>query len=177
MRTSIAIGILLSASLWGTPALSAQAVSANRSVEAEFRALMAERKKANLEGDTQKIESLMADEYVQTDIVGRVQNKSEWLADYFRPLADLIKAGKFRWDEWDEHDVQVRTLGDTVVVVGGLTLKGSGASYVPGRGWVASPERSIGPTTLRFTRVYIKRNGKWLIAAVHNALLPAEGKR
>jgi len=30
---------------------------------------------------------------------------------------------------------------------------------------------------LRFTRVYIKRNGKWLIAAVHNALLPAEGKR
>jgi hypothetical protein len=31
----------------------------------------------------------------------------------------------------------------------------------------------LGPTTLTFTRVWIKRNGKWLLAAIHNAVPPA----
>jgi hypothetical protein len=34
----------------------------------------------------------MADEYLQTDISGIA-----WLNEYFNPLAELIKAEKFRW--------------------------------------------------------------------------------
>jgi hypothetical protein len=50
---------------------------------------------------------------VQTDISGYVQNKSAWLNEYFRPLAALMKADKFRWDTYEEKDVQVRISGDS----------------------------------------------------------------
>jgi len=143
--------------------------------EAELETTMAERTKASLEGDSVKIEGSIAAEYVQTDIAGRVQTKAQWLAEYFKPLAALIKTGQFRWDVWEEKDVQIRLFGSTAVVVGRLTLKGTGTSAIPGRGWVASPESSFGPTVLHFTRVWIKRDGKWLLAALHNAVAPELG--
>src|ERR1700758_3032881 len=85
---------------------------------------MAERHKAMLSGDTDVVVRLTADEYVQTDISGYVQDKSAWLNEYFRPLAALIKTGKFRWDTYEEKDVQTRTLGDTAVVVGSINFEG-----------------------------------------------------
>jgi len=145
------------------------------SPEAELHAAMAERLKASIEGDTEKIESLTADEYVQTDIFGYVQDKSAWLNEYFRPLAGLIKAGKFRWEVYDERDVRIRMLGDTAVVIGSMTLKGSGAKPA-GHTWEASPQSSVG-ANLRFTRVWINRNGRWFLAAVHNAGLLEQGNK
>lgn len=145
-------------------------------VEAEVRAGMAERRKASLEGDTDKVESLMADEYLQTDVSGHLQNKSAWLTEYFKPLAALIKAGKFRWEVYEEKGVQIRVFGNAAVATGSLTLKPSGAIPVPGRGWVVSTQ-DVPTRTLRFTRVYIERNGKWLLAALHNAWLPEEGNK
>ena len=110
---------------------------------------MAERHKAMLRGDTDVIERLTANEYVQTDISGYVQDKSAWLNEYFRPLAALIKAGKFRWDTYEEEDVQTHTLGDTAIVVGSMTLKGTGAKP-SSHTWVESPETTFAGT-LRFT--------------------------
>jgi hypothetical protein len=83
--------------------------------EAELRTTMAERTKASLEGDSVKIEGSIAAEYVQTDIAGRVQTKAQWLVEYFKPLAALIKTGQFRWDAWEEKDVQIRLFGSTAV--------------------------------------------------------------
>ena len=171
MRTIIGSFILSLASCWSTSAVFGQGVPASSSVEAEVRADMAERRKASLAGDTNKVASLMADEYLQTDVNGHVQDKSAWLIEYFKPLATLIESGKFRWEVYDEKDVQVRTFGNTAVVIGSLTLKPSGAIPMPGRGWVVSTQ-DVPARTLRFTRVYVKRNGKWLLAAVHNAWLP-----
>ena len=145
------------------------------SPEAELHAAMAERLKASIEGDTEKIESLTADEYVQTDIFGYVQDKSAWLNEYFRPLAGLIKAGKFRWEVYDERDVRIRMLGDTAVVIGSMTLKGTGAKPA-GHTWEAAPQSSVG-ANLRFTRVWINRNGRWFLAAVHNARLLEQGNK
>ena len=34
---------------------------------------------------------LLADEYLQTDISGYVQNKATWLKEYFEPLAELTR--------------------------------------------------------------------------------------
>jgi len=146
-------------------------------VDPALQAAMAARTKANLEGDTDQVERLLADDYIQTDIFGNVQSKPEWLADYFKPLAVLIKAGKFHWDVWEEKDIDIRHFGDGVVVVGTLTIKGSGASAVPGRGWVASPQATIGPAVLHFTRFWIKRDGKWLLAALHNATVPEQKQK
>lgn len=139
------------------------------SAETELRAVIAEHRKVSVEGDTEKIASSMADDYIQTDISGYVQNKTTWLNEYFKPLAELIKAGKFHWDVFDERDVQIRMHRDTAVVIGKLELKGIGARPAPPHTWVADPEARPS-LTLHFTRVYIKRDGKWLLAAIHNAV-------
>ena len=131
---------------------------------------MAERHMASLEGDTQKIASSMTDAYLQTDISGVVQSKEIWLKNYFIPLAQLIKAGKFRWEVYDEKDVQVRTHGDTGVVIGTLEAKGSGARFdVEQHTWVADPNATFSGK-LHFTRVYIRQDGKWFLAALQNAV-------
>ncbi len=138
--------------------------------ETEIRSLMAQARKASLEGDSDKIASLMADEYLQTDISGHVQDKATWLKEYFNPIAGLIRAGKLRWEVYDRKDVQIRIYGDSAVVIGALEAKGSGARFVPQtHTWVADPNASFS-WTLRFTHVYIKRNGKWLLAALQNAV-------
>jgi len=52
-----------------------------------------------------------------------------------------------------------------------------GPRPTPQHTWVADPDARPS-LTLRFTRVYIKRDGKWLLAALHNAVplppLPAK---
>jgi len=151
-----------------TAAKAAKADSS--SSEAALRTVMDERRKASLEGNTDKIANSLADEYLQTDITGYVQDKTAWLNEYFQPLAELIKAGKFHWDVFDPKDVQIRMQGDTAIAIGTLEAKGSGARYAPTQHtWVADPNASFSGT-LRFTHVYIKRNGKWLLAALHNAV-------
>jgi uncharacterized protein DUF4440 len=173
--TAPVAALVIVVSGWG--ALAVEGSGGKTDVEPELQSAMAARTKANLEGDTDKVESLMVEEYLQTDISGRVQSKSEWLAEYFKPLAALIKEGQFHWDVWEEKILQIRRFGDAVVMVGNLTLKGRGASPVPGRGWVASPQATLGPAVLHFTRLWVKRDGKWLLAAVHNATVPEQTKR
>ena len=138
--------------------------------EAELQAVENERHKASVEGDSDKIASIMTDDYLQTDIYGHVQNKATWLDEYFKPLAQLIKAGKFRWEVFEEKDAQFRVHGDNAIVVGDLELKGVGARLNRERHtWEADPNASFGGT-LRFTHVYVRRDGRWLLAALHNSV-------
>jgi uncharacterized protein (TIGR02246 family) len=156
--------------LKGKRMLNAEEVSAI--AQAELRAVMNERRKASVAGDTEMIASSMANDYIQTDIFGYVQNKTTWVNEYFRPLAELIKAGKFHWEAFDEKDLQIRLYGDTAVVMGTVELKGSGARPTPQHTWVADPDAHPS-MKLRFTRVYVKHDGQWLLAALHNAV-PAQ---
>jgi len=51
-----------------------------------------------------------------------------------------------------------------------LEAKGSGARFdVERHTWVADPN-ALFSGKLRFTRVYIRRDGKWLLAALQNAV-------
>jgi ketosteroid isomerase-like protein len=169
MKIRVTLLLTLIACSWAPVLFSQQA---NSSYEAELRATMAERHKASVEGDTEKIAASITDDYLQTDTYGFVQNKDTWLKQYFIPLADLIKAGKFRWEAYDEKDVQIRIHGDTAVVIGTLEVKGSGARIDAERHtWLGDPNASLSGK-LHFTRVYVRQNGKWLLAALHNALPP-----
>ncbi len=47
--------------------------------ESEVLAVVSERDKAFLAADVDKVASFMADEYLQTDVNGRVQDKKAWL--------------------------------------------------------------------------------------------------
>jgi hypothetical protein len=140
-----------------------------------LRAAMSARSQAMLEGDEQTVDSYTATDYSQTDIFGHVQDKTTWMSAYFRPLATLMKNGTFRWERYDETEVRITPLGNVAVVTGELSMKGIGAKMSGGQ-WEASPTSTI-EGTLRFTRVWIRRDGKWVLAALHNAVpLKAEGK-
>jgi ketosteroid isomerase-like protein len=168
---STANPILIFAAVAALSQLAAE--SPDRSAQDDLRATIAELRTASLEGDTQKIVASMTDDYLQTDISGLVQNKETWLKNYFIPLADLIKAGKFRWEIYELKDLEIRIHGDTGVVVGALEAKGSGARFdIEQHTWVADPNASFSGK-LRFTRVYIRRDGKWLLAALQNAIPPS----
>jgi len=135
---------------------------------ADFRAAVAKRHQAMIDGDEGTVDRLTAKEYAQTDIFGRVQDKTSWMNEYFRPLAALIKSGKFRWERYEERDVRVTMVGGTAVVTGALAMKGAGAKITQGK-WEEAAGASI-EGTFRFTRVWIKRDGTWLLAAVHNSV-------
>ena len=137
--------------------------------EAELRAIMAELRNASIEGDVDTTANSMTDDYIQTDINGYRQDKKTWLNEYFRPLADLIKAGKFHWDDYERENLQFRFYGDCAVVTGELHAKGTGAKFGPQHTWVADPNASFSGI-LHFTHVYIKQNGKWMLAALHNQI-------
>jgi hypothetical protein len=132
-----------------------------------LRAAMARRKQAMIDGDEDVVDRLTAKEYAQTDIFGHVQDKAAWMSEYFRPLAALIKDGKFRWERYEERDLRLTVLGDTGVVTGELAMRGIGAKFTEGKPEEA-PHTSI-EGTLRFTCVWINRGGSWLLAALHNA--------
>jgi len=144
--------------------------SKESSSELELRTAIAECRKNS--SDWEKVANCMADEYLQTDIWGNVQDKTTWLNEYFKPLAELIRLGKFHWELYKETDLQIRMYGDAAVVIGNLELKGTGARPMP-HAWVADPNAHPN-IKLRFTRVYIKRNGKWLLVGLHNAVPAAE---
>lgn len=135
--------------------------------EPALRVAIAKRHEAMVDGDEDLVDQLTAKEYSQTDIFGHVQNKAAWMAEYFRPLAFLQKTGKFRWERYEESDVQVTILGPTAVVTGALSMKGTGAKFTTGK-WEESPQSTI-EGTLRFTRVWVKQDGAWVLAALHNA--------
>ncbi len=140
------------------------------SAEQQVRAVMEQLRQASLVGDSDKVASLMVDEYLQTDISGHVQDKATWFKEYFNPVAELIKSGKFHWERYDRKEVQYRIYGDSAVVIGNLEAKGVGAMWsAQQHTWIADPSASFSGT-LRFTHVYIRRDGKWLIAALHNAV-------
>lgn len=164
-------GVAHDASGGTVPALSMEAPMPKESSgsEAELRGFMAELRKASIQGDVDTAANSTTDDYVQTDINGYRQDKTTWLNEYFRPLADLIKAGKFHWDEYERKNLQFRFYGDCAVVTGELQLKGRGAKFGPQHSWVADANASF-TGTLHFTHVYIKQNGKWMLAALHNQM-------
>jgi ketosteroid isomerase-like protein len=155
----MAIGVLLAAAHWGALPLCAQNPAAGSGVEAEILAAQAERDRVFVAGDAKAVEKFMADEYLQTDVNGKVQDKAAWLKEYLLPIVAKIKSGECRWDVYKRTEVQVRVFGDVAVVIGALEL----------HGWSASGQNNDHPSRfLRFTRVWVKRGGAWKLAVVHN---------
>ena len=137
--------------------------------ESEVLAALAERDKAYLAGDETKVAQFMTEDYLQTDVLGNVLGKQAWLNEFYRPMAPLLKSGKTRYVAFERSDIVVRDFGDTMVVAGKQTLKHVGVE--PWDPKITIPSDSPRPPlTLRFTHVWIKRDGAWKLAAVHNAV-------
>jgi len=91
---------------------------------------------ANIHGDAKLAAQLLAEDYQGMTQSGAVEDKAQFVAD--------VKAGGLRADSFYQDERSVRIFGETAVSTGRLSLKAQD-----------------GITQTRYTRVYVKRQGRW----------------
>lgn len=126
------------ATLTAAPARAQGAATA--SVEEQIKKMEKDRAAAVVKADVATLDGLTSDDYVLINANGQVSNKAETMSS--------IKTGKIKLTANDVSDMKVRVYGDTAVVTGKSTAKGS-----------INGIELKGP--VMFTRVYVKKSGKW----------------
>jgi ketosteroid isomerase-like protein len=121
-----------------------------RSVEQVIRQLDHERIQAQIHADRVALDRIYADDFIGIGPSGTVRTKPQVLADF--TSHDL----KFQTITTD--DVRIRVYGNTVVETGRSSMVGQDKGRVV-------------PRDNRFTRVWVRRQGRWRIVANHYSLL------
>jgi len=111
--------------------------------EKEVRAVLDQITAANLKGGDEAaaaFDKLFADDYTRITSDGAVHNKADMLNGF--------RTGKTKIETLELSDIKIRIYGHTAVVTGNTNSKGVlvGANI---------PQRT------RFTRILVKRDGKW----------------
>jgi len=124
--------------------------SATSPTEQEIKALEQERNRAILQGDAAALGRMTADDYSFITLRGELRTKSE--------IVKGFESGSFKYESRQISDLKIRVYGDTAVVTGRSTQKGreNGKDY---------------SGDYRFTRVYVKQNGRWLTVALQTTLV------
>lgn len=159
---SILLAALLAASL--PPAARAQAQAQSRAADAENAAAVAqevlkaehEQREAYLRRDVAATERLVADEFVLTIQGGEVGDKADLLTFLKTEPADPTLT-------LTAEDTRVSVSGDTAVVTGRRVERRKS----PG----ANRE---GVAYARYTRTYVRRQGRWQLLAEHLQATPGE---
>jgi uncharacterized protein (TIGR02246 family) len=143
LRTAAASALLIAVAVPGSRAAQPAAS------EAELRALEEKLARAWVEKDRPFIEGLLAADWSVTEATGQVLTKDQVLAQTFASADRTI-------DSMTIDDVRVRLFGSMAVVTGRTRATGS---Y---RG-------QTGSAVLRFTDVFVQRDGRWQIVASHGS--------
>jgi ketosteroid isomerase-like protein len=118
----------------------AQGAAAGPSVEDQIKKIEKDRAAAVVKGDVATLEGATADDYVFVNAYGQLSDKATTMNN--------IKTGNIKITANEVSDMKVRVYGNTAVVTGKASTKGT----IGGRD-VKSP--------MMFTRVYVKKDGKW----------------
>ena len=129
-----------------TPAASASAV------EAEIRAVEDARRRAYLAGDYAAVADLLAEDFFLTNAQGVVRDKAGVIA--------LFRSGDMKVQSLESRELVIRAEGTVAVVTGRST------AVETFRGEDRSGDQ-------RFTRVYVKRDGRWLLWVYQLTRVPA----
>lgn len=114
--------------------------------EQEIRAAEKQFNESRARADVATLGRLLADDWTITHGDGTINTKAEYLAD--------LRSGARKFEYVKEDDFAVRLYGDTAVAAG---VSDSKVRY--------KGQPSGGP--LRFTRVYVKRDGRWRMIVSH----------
>jgi uncharacterized protein (TIGR02246 family) len=115
-------------------------------VEQAIRQLDNERIQAQIGADALALDRIYADDFIGVGPSGTVRTKAQVISDF--TSADL----KFQSITTD--DVQVRVYGNTAVETGRSTMIGQDKGQTV-------------PRDTRFTRVWVKQQGRWRLVANH----------
>jgi uncharacterized protein (TIGR02246 family) len=108
--------------------------------------------RAWIEGDRQYIDSVLASDWTTTDTSGHVLTKAQVVKEMFDSGDRRIESGAI-------DEVTVRMLGESTAVVTGRTAA------------VGSYKGTHASVTLRFTDVFVKREGRWQAVASQGTLI------
>lgn len=123
--------------------LPALALAGDERIE-QIKKMENDRIQAGVRKDVEAIAAVTADDYFQIDWNGKVLNKAATLA--------RIKSSEIKLQSNFLQDVDVRIYGDTAIVSGLATRKGT-----------MNGEDVSG--AIRYSRVYVQRNGIWQVVA------------
>ena len=123
-----------------------QATPAGSAADAEAR-----RVRALVEADYKTLDGLLADDLTYTHSTAALDTKASYLA----PLL----SGRTRYQSLEPSEMQVRTYGDMAVITG----------MMRSTALVAGQESR---TVLRFTNVWIRRDGRWQMVAWQATRIP-----
>ena len=115
------------------------------------RAAESQRLRALVTADYAALDRLLADDLTYTHSTAKVDTK----ATYLEPLV----SGRTRYQSLEPSDVQVRVYGTTGVVTGILRS-------------VALVAGKESRTDMRFTNVWVQRDGRWQMVAWQSTRLP-----
>ena len=102
---------------------------------------------AYLRGDADTIAKFLTDDYTLTNSKGDITTAADDIED--------AKTGRVHYDVFENYDMKVRVYGDHTAIVSGKTkVKG----HAQGK-----PLDII----VQFTDTFVKRNGRWRLAAGH----------
>lgn len=136
----ILISVLLISTLVLSQTKSASSGKGAGDAKATLEQMEKDRAQAVVKKDTATLEKMTADDYQLIDANGKLRTKADTMTD--------IKSGTINIQSNDVDDLKVQVYGNTAVVTGRSNPKGT----IDGKD-VSGP--------IRFTRVYVKRNGTW----------------
>ena len=147
MRWTLVIAVL---ALTATSIAMGQKQSARRdqrrSVEHTIRQLDNERIQAQIGADAVALDRIYADDFIGVGPSGTVRTKAQVISDF--------TSGDLKFQSISTDKVQVRVYGNTAVETGLSTMSGQD------RGKAV-------PRDTRFTRVWVKQQGRWRLVANH----------
>jgi uncharacterized protein (TIGR02246 family) len=102
-------------------------------------------------GDAKAYARIVGDDYVFTNQDAVVRTKAQMVAAY--------ESGSIKYESSKFDEIKVQAYGDTAVVTGRQTLKGQDSGKdLSGQ--------------FRYTRVYVKRQGRWQLVATQVTRIP-----
>ena len=117
-----------------------------RIVEQVIRKLDNERIQAQIHADAGALEQIYAPDFIGVGPSGTVRTKPQVVSDF--------KSGDLRFQSITTDDVQVRVYGNVAVETGRSTMNGQDKGKAV-------------PRDTRFTRVWVKQQGRWRLVANH----------
>lgn len=149
MKASTGLAVVITGFLVGLAAIDVHTTQAPGQDEQDIRKVEADLTQAELRHDAALLDAILDDDYATVDILGRVTTKVQVMAAVkAAPSSDL------RMDSMENDEIRVRVYGNTGVVTGRTTARGS----------VANQDFN---NQVRFTRVYVKRGDRWRLVASH----------
>ena len=116
------------------------------SVEEVIKKLDEERIQAQIHADATALDRIYAADFIGVGPSGRVRTKPQVISDF--------TSGDLKFQSITTDDVQVRVYGNTAVETGRSTMIGQDKGQTV-------------PRDTRFTRVWVKQEGRWRLVANH----------